>query len=91
MPFSNAQRVLSWDAFAFTETLLIQPVMTVIGKNIGAFGAYRDGQEIYGRATASKDRQLVELDGISHYDLYDKDEPVMLAMAHILRFLEKQL
>lgn len=91
MLFSNAQRILSWDAFAFTETLLTQPVMTVIGKNIGAFGAYRDGHEVYGKAVASKDRQLVELDGISHYDLYDKDEPVAIAMAHILPFLEKHL
>ena len=89
--FSNAQRILSWDAFAFTETLLTQPVMTVIGKNIGAFGAYRDGQEVYGNATASKDRQLVELEDISHYDLYDKDEPVSLAMARILPFPEKHV
>ena len=91
MVFSNAQRILSWDAFAFTETLLTQPVMTVIGKNIGAFGAYRDGQEVYGNATASKDRQLVELEDISHYDLYDKDEPVSLAMARILPFLDKHV
>ena len=91
MVFSNAQRILSWDAFAFTETLLTQLVMTVIGKNIGAFGAYRDGQEVYGNATASKDRQLVELEDISHYDLYDKDEPVSLAMARILPFLEKHV
>ncbi len=91
MVFSNAQRILSWDAFAFVETLLTQPVMTVIGKNVGAFGAYRDGQEVYGKATASRDRQLVELDGISHYDLYDKDEPVSLTMAQILPFLEKHV
>lgn len=91
MVFSNAQRILSWDAFAFTETLLTQPVMTVIGKNVGAFGAYRDGQEIYGKATASKDRQLVELEGISHYDLYDKDEPVSKAMAQIMPFLKQHV
>ena len=91
MVFSNAQRILSWDAFAYTETLLTQPVMTVIGKNVGAFGAYRDGQEVYGKATTSKDRRLVELDDISHYDLYDKDEPVSKAMAQILPFLEKHV
>lgn len=91
MLFSNAQRILSWDAFAFSETLLTQPMMAVIGKNIGAFGAYRDGHEVYGKAVASKDRQLVELDGISHYDLYDKDEPVALAMTQILPFLKKHL
>lgn len=91
MVFSNAQRILSWDAFAYTETLLTQPVMTVIGKNVGAFGAYRDGLEVYGKATTSKDRRLVELDDISHYDLYDKDKPVSKAMAQILPFLEKHV
>uniref|UniRef100_UPI00315831FA alpha/beta hydrolase n=1 Tax=Alteromonas sp. 009811495 TaxID=3002962 RepID=UPI00315831FA len=91
MVFSNAQRILSWDAFAFAETLLTQPVMTVVGKKVGAFGAYRDGLEIYGKAIASKDRQLVELDDISHYDLYDRNQPVSLAMEQILPFLEKHV
>lgn len=57
MLFSHAQNTLAWDAFAFTEMLMTQPVMVVIGQNVGAFGAYRDGMELYGRATASKDRQ----------------------------------
>ncbi len=91
MVFSNAQRILSWDAFAFTEMLLTQPVMTVVGSDVGAFGAYRDGQEVYGRATASQDRQIVELKGVSHYDLYDQDEPVSMAMAQILPFLKHHL
>ncbi|WP_245256943.1 hypothetical protein [Nitrobacter sp. Nb-311A] len=35
---------------------MTQPMMVVIGQKVGA---YRDGMEIYGRSTASKDRQLV--------------------------------
>ena len=72
MLFSHAQKTLAWDAFAFAETLLTQPVMVIVGEKVGAFGAYRDGTEIYGRATASKDRQIVSLENSSHYDLYDK-------------------
>ncbi|MFT8520520.1 alpha/beta hydrolase, partial [Acetobacter syzygii] len=53
MLFSHAQKTLSWDAFAFAETLLTQPVMVVVGEKVGAFGAYRDGTEIYGRATVN--------------------------------------
>jgi fermentation-respiration switch protein FrsA (DUF1100 family) len=91
MLFSHAQKTLAWDAFAFAETLLTQPVMVVIGQKVGAFGAYRDGMEIYGRATASKDRQLVSLEDWSHYDLYDKPQPVGLALARLVPFFQKHL
>nr|WP_284693447.1 alpha/beta hydrolase [Pseudoalteromonas sp. SCSIO 43088] len=91
MLFSHAQKTLTWDAFAFAETLMTQPMMAVIGQKVGAFGAYRDGKEIYGKSFASKDRQLVELEDWSHYDLYDKPEPVALAMQQILPFLTKHL
>ncbi len=63
--FSHAQKTLAWDAFAFTEVLLTQPVMVVVGEKVGAFGAYRDGLEVYGRAMVSQDRQLVSLPDFS--------------------------
>lgn len=81
MLFSHAQKTLSWDAFAFAETLLTQPVMAVVGQKVGAFGAYRDGQEIYGRSVQSKDRQLVNLENWSHYELYDHPEEI--GRAHV--------
>jgi len=40
---------------------------------------------------ASKDRQLVELEDWSHYDLYDKSEPVGLAMAQIVPFFKEHV
>ncbi len=91
MVFSHAQKTLSWDAFAFAETFMTQPMMVVIGQKVGAFGAYRDGMEIYGRAMASKDRQLVELSDWSHYDIYDRDEPVGLALEKMIPFLQQHL
>ncbi|HHF0515261.1 MULTISPECIES: alpha/beta hydrolase [Vibrio] len=91
MLFSHAQKTLSWDAFAFAETLLTQPVMTVVGQKVGAFGAYRDGQEIYGRSVQSKDRQLVNLENWSHYELYDHPEAVGIAMDKVSAFLETHL
>ncbi|MCC2604654.1 alpha/beta hydrolase [Planctobacterium marinum] len=91
MLFSHAQKILSWDAFAFAETLLTQPLMSVVGSKVGAFGAFRDGQEIYGRATASQDRQLVKLDDWSHYDLYDNPKAVSQAMEQMIPFLAKHL
>nr|WP_286670333.1 alpha/beta hydrolase [Shewanella spartinae] len=91
MLFSHAQKTLSWDAFAFVETLMTQPMMAVVGQKVGAFGAYRDGHEIYGRSIVSKDRQLVELQDWSHYDLYDHPQAVSLAIEKIGPFLSQHL
>ncbi|HEP1042894.1 TPA: alpha/beta hydrolase [Serratia marcescens] len=91
MFFSHAQKTLAWDAFAFAEVLLTQPVMVVVGEKVGAFGAYRDGMEVYGRATASAHRELVSLADFSHYELYDKPEAVRAAMDKVLPFLAAHL
>ena len=91
MLFSHAQNTLCWDAFGFTELLMTQPMMVVIGQKVGAFGAYRDGMEAYGRSTASIDRQLVEMTEWSHYDIYDQDEPVRLALGKMVPFLKKHM
>lgn len=90
MLFSHAATNLAWDAFAFAETLLTQPMMVVFGDKLGGFGAYRDGMEIYGRA-ASKDKHLVVAEGWSHYDLYDKPEAVAIAMAQVVPFFKQHL
>ena len=81
---------MGWDAFLHAEVLLTQPLMVVIGDKPGGFGAYRDGWEIYGRA-ASKDKHIVVAQGWSHYDLYDKPEPVALALAKVVPFFKEHL
>ncbi|MBV8622477.1 MAG: alpha/beta hydrolase [Herbaspirillum sp.] len=88
MSFSGA--ALGWDAFTNAEVLLIQPLMVVIGDKPGGFGAYRDGWEIYSRA-ASTNKQIVVAEGWSHYDLYDKPEPVAIAMAKVIPFFKDNL
>ena len=90
MLFSHAATNIAWDAFAFAETLLTQPMMVVIGNKPGGFGAYRDGMEIHGRA-ASKDKHLVVAEGWSHYDLYDKPEPVGFALSKVVPFFKEKL
>lgn len=88
--FSFNSAAMAWDAFAHAETLLTQPLLVVIGDKPGAFGAYRDGWEIYGRA-ASVAKQIFVAEGWSHYDLYDKPEPVALAMAQVAPFFKEYL
>lgn len=90
MLFSHAAPAMAWDAFAFAETLLTQPMLLAFGDKPGGFGAYRDGMEIYGRAS-SKEKELVVLEGWSHYDLYDQPEPVRQALEKIIPFLRKHL
>ncbi|AOR73294.1 alpha/beta hydrolase [Burkholderia stabilis] len=88
MSFSSA--AMGWDAFLHAEVLLTQPLLVVIGDKPGGFGAYRDGWEIYDRA-ASKDKRIVVAEGWSHYDLYDKSEPVGIAMKQVVPFFKETL
>ncbi|CAG9186923.1 alpha/beta hydrolase [Cupriavidus pinatubonensis] len=88
--FSHQGAAVGWDAFHLAEVLLTQPLMVVVGDKVGAFGAYRDGCEIVGRARSAK-KELVVLDGWSHYDLYDKPEPVRKALGKLIPFYREHL
>lgn len=88
--FSRSAPALGWDAFHLAETLLTQPLMVVVGDKVGGFGAYRDGTEIIGRA-ASKTKELVVVEGTSHYDLYDRPEPVAKALEKVIPFFRAHL
>ncbi|MGA5319130.1 alpha/beta hydrolase [Streptomyces seoulensis] len=88
--FSRQANAVGWDAFHRAEVLLTRPLCVVVGDKPGAFGAYRDGLEIYRRA-ASKDKELVVAEGYSHYDLYDQPEPVKIALDHLIPFYKKYL
>ncbi len=65
--------------------MLTRPLLVVIGDKPGGFGAYRDGQEIYGRA-ASKDKRLLVVACASHYDLYGRPEPTRQAIEAATEF-----
>ncbi|HEL3779622.1 TPA: alpha/beta hydrolase [Stenotrophomonas maltophilia] len=88
--FSHRGAAVGWDAFHLAEVLLTQPLLVVVGDKPGAFGAYRDGLEIHGRA-ASKHKQLKVVEGGSHYDLYDQPEPVRQALAAVIPFFGQHL
>ncbi|MCX7673215.1 MAG: alpha/beta hydrolase, partial [Thiobacillaceae bacterium] len=88
--FSRRAASVAWDAFHLAEKLLTTPLMVVIGDKPGGFGAYRDGLEIYARA-ASKVKELVVVEGASHYDLYDQPGPAGHALAKLIPFFERNL
>ena len=88
--FSHRAASVGWDAFHLAEVLLTVPMILVMGDKPGGFGAYRDGQEIYGRA-ASKHKELVVVENTSHYELYDQPEPVGKALARVVPFFQQHL
>lgn len=88
--FSHNAVAVGWDAFHLAEILLTQPLMIIVGSKPGGFGAYRDGFEIINRA-ASKNKELVVVEGWSHYDLYDKAEPVKIALDKLIPFYQANL
>lgn len=88
--FSHRPSSVGWDAFHLAETLLTTPMIVVMGDKPGAFGAYRDGQEIYGRA-ASRHKEIVVVEGASHYELYDQPGPVGKALERVVPFFQQHL
>lgn len=88
--FVSSGAALNWDAFAFVEKLLTQPLHIVIGAIPGGFSSYRDGFELYGRArSAQKTLQIVP--DVSHYDLYDQPEATGKALERLVPFYRKHL
>jgi fermentation-respiration switch protein FrsA (DUF1100 family) len=65
-------------------------MIVVFGDKPGGFGAYRDGMEIYARA-ASKVKELVVVEGTSHYELYDQPGPVGKALDKLIPFFKANL
>ncbi len=87
---AHGANAIGWDAFHLAEELLDQPLLVVVGDKQGAFGAYRDGHEIYERA-ASTDKELVVLEDVSHYDLYDRPNGAGEALKKVIPFFDAKL
>lgn len=88
--FTSMASVIGFDAFHLVEMLLTQPLQIIIGSQQGAFGSNRDGHELYRRA-ASKEKDLLEMEGASHYDLYDNPKYVDPAVEKLTGFYRKNL
>ncbi len=75
MRFTSLDAVMAFDAFQLSDMLLTQPLQIIVGSKQGAFGSNKDGQELYNRA-ASTHKNLVVMEGASHFDMYDNPEYV---------------
>ncbi|KOY80282.1 alpha/beta hydrolase [Lysinibacillus macroides] len=88
--FTSMGSVIGFDAFHLVEELLTQPLQVIVGSVQGAFGSYKDGHELYNRA-ASQNKDLLVVEGASHYDLYDQPEPVGIAVDKLGSFYKEYL
>lgn len=82
--------IINFDAFRFAEKLLTQPLQVIIGEKPGGFGSYRDGYEIFNAAASTK-KDLMVVPNTSHYDLYDKPEPMQKAVEKLTSFFKENL
>lgn len=90
LKFTSVDSIIAFDAFHLAETLLTQPLQIIVGGVQGAFGSYKDGHELYNRA-ASEKKDLFVIEGASHYDLYDRPEPVNKAVEKLGAFYKENL
>ncbi|MET8695261.1 alpha/beta hydrolase [Streptomyces bauhiniae] len=88
--FSSLAPTVGFDAYHLADKLLTQPLLLIVGNKPGEFGAYRDAFTVFDLA-ASKDKELVVIPDVSHYDLYDKPEAVQPALDALIPFFNKHL
>lgn len=88
--FTRQGALALWDAYDRVETFLTQPLLVIVGDKPGAFASYRLGMELYGRAASAK-KELLVVEGASHYDLYDQPEPTATALQSIVPFFRTYL
>lgn len=87
--FTSLASVLAFDAFHLVEDLLTQPIQIVTGDVPGQFGSMQEGRDLFARVKGEKDLFVVE--GATHYDLYDRPEPVSKAVAKLAQFYREHL
>lgn len=90
MRLNGMDAVTAFDAFYLSDSLLTQPLQIIVGSKQGAFGSNKDGHDLYQRA-ASTHKDLMVLEGASHFDLYDKPEYVGPAVKQLTKFYQTYL
>ena len=88
--FTSMGAVIGFDAFHLVDMLLTQPLQIIVGSQHGAFGSNKDGHYLY-ENVASKEKDLLVMEGASHYDLYDNPKYVNPAVEKFTEFYRRHL
>lgn len=88
--FTSLSNLVMFDAFHLAEFYLTQPLLVIVGDNVGGYGSYRDGYDLYNKS-ASKNKKIHEVKDASHYDLYDQPFATENALKQIIPFFKENL
>ena len=77
-----------FDSLHFCEEFLDQPLQIIVPEVRGAFGSHDFGYEVMERA-ASKDKNILEIKGARHFDLYDKPEYLAQTVPCLTKFFHR--
>ncbi|KAF4978719.1 hypothetical protein FDECE_18172 [Fusarium decemcellulare] len=88
--FSTMDAVMNYDSFYLADMLLTKPLQVIVGSIPGSYESDRHGHIIHDMA-ASTQKDIVVLDGASHFDLYDRPQYVEPAVTRLAQFYKEQL
>jgi fermentation-respiration switch protein FrsA (DUF1100 family) len=88
--FTSMSALVVFDAFHLAEQYLTQPLLIIVGDQVGAFGSYRDGFTLFNKA-ASNNKSIHVVKEASHYDLYDQPKATREALEQIIPFFQENL
>lgn len=88
--FTSLSNLVMFDAFHLAEFYLTQPLLVIVGDNVGGYGSYRDGYDLYNKS-ASKNKKIHVVKDASHYDLYDQPFATENALKQIIPFFKENL
>lgn len=84
---ASIDKILAFDTFRFAERFLTQPMLVVVGSKADT---YHYSKDLYERA-ASEKKELFEIEGATHVDLYDITVHVDKAVTKLADFFSKNL
>ncbi len=83
---SSNDKLAAFDAFAYIDTVSPRPLLFIVGSRADTRYFTEDGF-----ARAKEPKELYEIQGASHIDLYDKPEYVSQVVAKLVEFFDKHL
>jgi len=86
MTWSSVDKIATFDAFRFIDTISPRPLLFILGSNAVTKWMATEAFE-----RAKEPKELFWIDGASHVDLYDKPEYVGPAVAKLSDFFHKEL
>lgn len=90
MRFTGMDGVIGFDAFHLADMLLTQPLQIVVGSEDGSFNSRQEGHDLF-KLAASQSKDIVVMEGATHFDMYDQPQYVEPSVGKLAEFYTKNL